>query len=404
MLRKLARAVAVLVALGVLGLAALFGLLWWEHWTPLTLPAPSGHFVVGRTTFSWINNSETDALAPAPGTKRQVLVWLWYPAAASSSSRPAEYLPASWQAAQADYSGVLLTDFLTRENSRVRVHSIADAEVSSERAPYPVVLMRAGSGAFTTDYTTVAEDLASHGYFVVGFDAPYRTFVFVQSDGSVVRRQSSENFDVLGGRQLDQTAAKLLAMWVDDTKFVTGKLQELNAGDPTGKFNGRLDMQHVGMFGHSFGGAQAMQFCHEDDRCRAAIDIDGIVFGSVVQDGLKKPGMILLSDHSREASDPSSKEVHDELESIYVRLPSGLFVTFRGANHFSFSDQILLKSRFLIAGLTALHVFGHLGPRRGLAITADYVHAFFDVYLKGVPRSQVVNLSAKYPEVQSESH
>lgn len=402
MLRKLARAVAALSAFGILGLAALFGLLWREHRTPLTLPAPSGHFAVGRTTFSWTNNSETDELAPAPGTKRQVLVWLWYPAA-RSPSRPAEYLPAPWQTAQAHYSGVLL-NFLTRDNSRVRVHSVADAEVSPERASYPVIFMRAGSGALTTDYTTLAEDLASHGYFVAGFDAPYRTFVFVQPDGSVVRRRSSENFDNLSGKELDQAAAKLLAMWVDDTRFVAGKLEELNAGDPPGKFKGRLDMQRLGMFGHSFGGAQAMEFCHEDDGCRAAIDIDGIPFGGVVQDGLKKPGMILLSDHSREASDPSGKEVHEELRSIYARLPSGLFVTIRGANHFSFSDQILLKSRFLIAGLMTVHVFGHLEPRRGLAITADYVHTFFDVYLKGAAPSEVVDLAEKYPEVESESH
>jgi predicted dienelactone hydrolase len=33
--------------------------------------------------------------------------------------------------------------------------------------------MRAGGGGLTTDYTTLAEDLASHGYIVVGFDAPY---------------------------------------------------------------------------------------------------------------------------------------------------------------------------------------------------------------------------------------
>lgn len=37
-------------------------------------------------------------------------------------------------------------------------------------------------------------------------------------------------------------------------------------------------------------------------------------------------------------------------------------------------------------------------------MTTDYVHTFFDVYLKGAPPSQLAGLAAKYPEVQTESH
>jgi len=38
--------------------------------------------------------------------------------------------------------------------------------------------------------------------------------------------------------------------------------------------------------------------------------------------------------------------------------------------------------------------------RRGLAISADYVHAFLDVYLNGAPTASLKNLSEKYPEIQ----
>jgi len=81
--------------------------------------------------------------------------------------------------------GVPLTQFLTRDLSRVRAHSVRDAEVSLQERSYPVVLMRAGLAALTTDYTSLAEDLASHGYVVVGFDAPYRSWGrrFPRTDG-----------------------------------------------------------------------------------------------------------------------------------------------------------------------------------------------------------------------------
>src|SRR5438445_2367707 len=87
-------------------------------------------------------------------------------------------------------------------------------------------------------------------------------------------------------------------------------------------FAGRFDLARLGAVGHSFGGARALHFCHDDTRCRAAIDLDGIPFGSVVADGLSKPAMFLLSDHSREMSDPESHKVLAMIQAIYDRLPS----------------------------------------------------------------------------------
>jgi predicted dienelactone hydrolase len=109
-------------------------------------------------------------------------------------------------------------------------------------------------------------------------------------------------------------------MWTSDTAFLVSRWQYLNAADPSGKFAGRLDMQRLGMFGHSFGGATALQFCHDDPRCEAGIDIDGVPYGNVVQEGLEQPFLFLLSDHSRELVDPASRQIHADVQSIYDRL------------------------------------------------------------------------------------
>ena len=86
--------------------------------------------------------------------------------------------------------------------------------------------------------------------------------------------------------------------------------------DASGRFTGRLDMTRVGIFGHSFGGATAAQFCHEDSRCKAGIDVDGAPHGSVIQAGIRQPFMFLLSDHGH-SSDPESRQIEADIQSIY---------------------------------------------------------------------------------------
>jgi len=398
--KRITKIFAALALFGFAALFALFVLLRLEHKKETTLPVPTGHFAVGRTTFAWVNNAQTDELAPSPAAKRQVVAWMWYPSASSTSAAPAEYLPAPWRAALAQSAGKLMSQYMTRDLAAVRTHSSVDPDVSPELRAYPVVILRAGGGALTTDFTTLAEDLASHGYFVVGFDAPYRTFVVVLHDGRVVSRPPANDPENMPADEANRLINRLLLLWTSDTKFVVSQLEKLNAGEPAGKFTGRLDLQRLGMFGHSFGGAQALQFCHDDSRCKAGIDIDGAPYGTVIQEGLKQPFMFLLSDHRREMADPASAKIGADLQSIYDRLPNGrLFVTIRGANHFSFSDQMLVKSQYVIGVMRALGV-SRLESRRGLAITTDYVHSFFDVYLKDAPADSLNKPAQRYPEVQ----
>src|SRR6266403_18525 len=194
------KTIVALTLLVVVGIAVVLGLLWLDHTRETALLMPTGPFAVGRTQYAWRDSAHLDALAPQPDTKRQLVVWIWYPAAPQQPQQKFDdYLLAPWRAALERQSGALLTQFLTRDLSRVLTHSISDAEVSPQQHSYPVVLMRGGHSALTTDYTTLAEDLASHGYVVVGFDAPYRTFVVVFPDGRVIARAPQNNADLLGG-------------------------------------------------------------------------------------------------------------------------------------------------------------------------------------------------------------
>ena len=163
-------------------------------------------------------------------------------------------------------------------------------------------------------------------------------------------------------------------------------------------------MERVGVFGHSLGGAIAAQFCHDNSQCKVGIDIDGIPFGRVVQEGLHQPFFLILSDHRKEKSARETPIVEDKIESLYSKLPveTRWQVMIDGANHFSFSDQMFTKSPVMIAGLRMIGVMGSLEKRRGMEISDACVHSFFDVYLKGDSTGQLAALPLRYPEVHAD--
>jgi predicted dienelactone hydrolase len=400
LLKRMLKTVAVLAVVGVAGIALILVWLRVEHGLPVTLPEPTGPFKVGRTVYHWVDTSRTDSLSPVPNQKRELIAWVWYPAAPKAAVMAADYQPAPWRAAAEPLQGVLMNKFFTRDLSLVRTHSIPDADLSPIESTYPIVLMKSGIGALATDYTTLAEDLASHGYVVVGSDSPYSTFVVVFPDGRVATRTPAGSpVHHFSPPERDRKLNELVAVWSADTRFELDQLERLNAADPSGKFRGRLNLQAVGVFGHSFGGATAAQFCHDDPRCKAGIDIDGAPFGSVIQEGLPQPFVFLLSDHG-DASDAESRQIPANIQSIRGHNRDGCsLITLRDSRHFNFSDQSLLKDRYLlrIAGAA-----GRIGERRGLAITSAYLHTFFGVYLKGAPASSLQNLPSSYPELSLE--
>ena len=187
----------------------------------------------------------------------------------------------------------------------------------------------------------------------------------------MIRRAPENNPELVSGEPFQRLANKLLTEWTADMAFTLDRL----AADH-GKLSGRLDMARVGAFGHSFGGAQALQFCRDDPRCKAAVDVDGAPLGRVVGSGAGKPVLCLLSDHGGE-TDAESRRIMADIRSL--RAP---VIVIPGANHFTFSDDGALIKSGLMRGI--LRLFGKLriDPRRQLAATAQAVHTFFDAQLK----------------------
>src|SRR4030095_12934495 len=120
-----------------LAIGTLVGLLWLEHRSGVTLPPPTGSFGVGREIHDWADSVTLDTLAPVRGTKRELLVWIGYPAAAQSGVAD-DYLPAQLRPKADPSGGANIWTLLTRDVSNVRGPSGRGAQRSPQQQSHTV--------------------------------------------------------------------------------------------------------------------------------------------------------------------------------------------------------------------------------------------------------------------------
>jgi len=77
----------ILIKIALYGFAAFVAIIillhlvfWSEHSVSLALPKPTGSYAVGRTTFDWVDSTRIDSMASKPDVRRELTVWIWYPA------------------------------------------------------------------------------------------------------------------------------------------------------------------------------------------------------------------------------------------------------------------------------------------------------------------------------------
>jgi len=358
--------------------------------TQSPLPAPAGPYEVGRTEFDWVDTSRPDP--DSPGGHREIVVWLWYPASPKHGAEAAEWMPGKW-------GELLLPDYLAKQRrsetmlseveaglkeypiSTIRTHAYSGAPILHGKKKFPVLLFEPGFGMLPFFYTTLIEDLASHGYIVAGTIPTYYTHYNVFSNGRVADTFKSTH------------ANASLPFWTGDMILTLNQLEKLNS-DTESQFHERLDFMRVGAFGHSFGGAASVQVAKDDPRVRAALDFDGTLVGDVVESGLLKP--FLMFDH------PHPGESNYHRDAVVFRDAKPAFrLTLAGSEHGFSQDWGLLPFIPTSAKKAAL---GTIDPARALTITKAYVEAFFGEYLESKKSPLLTGPSPEYPEITFETN
>jgi dienelactone hydrolase len=373
---------------------------------PVSLPAPSGAFAVGRTRAELSlgkgapeKGDTSPAVVRRSDAPSKILLWIWYPAKPGTGSGVVPYLPQPWQTVR-DSDPI---QYLWRhQNSSVKANSLEAAELAipqpsgvspvvprrgdsgrahmagaSKNEKFPLLLMMPGFGASILDYQVFAEELASNGYVVVGIAAPDSEPVLLADDGRIYHTP------------LDAPSDQLLDSWAGEMIYVLNHLQDLP--QTSLKFD-RLDLQRIGAFGHSFGGAASIQASFLDHRIKAAADLDGKLWSKSLRLGTDAPCLIVHGKPFTPGRINGASVFNGKADKYLVTIP--------GSGHFNFLDNGMMFSPILkVVSINGLRPFGELDGKEILLLNRALLLSFFDRELKQLPAPF---LESKHDQMQIE--
>lgn len=127
-----------------------------------------------------------------------------------------------------------------------------------------------------------------------------------------------------------------------------------------------------------------------DSRLVAGINLDGTMFGKVVEEGLKRPFMIFAHEGKNRTTDYS-------WEAIWPKLTGWKREAMvSGALHYAFSD---LPAVVKVFGIDAAALLGPIDGERVGVVVGTYVEAFFGKFLKNGKGKLLDGKSEEFPEV-----
>jgi predicted dienelactone hydrolase len=380
--RRVIGRVVLVVGLAVGGLAVLLTAI-----VP-ALPKPSGPHGVGSEIFRWTDTRRAETLTPNPSDHRQVVAQAWYPTEATTG-RAVPYFEA-----QGRLPGSIggLPSFMFASFSSIATHATGGPPISGAQQTWPVLLLSPGLSIPREQYTALCTDLASRGYVVVSLSSPYESSVTVLAGGHVVDQTA---YPDVTGPPPHPAVQRVINIRTADTSFALDQLSQLSHLNSRSPLAGHLDLQHVGIVGHSIGGATAVQVMAADPRFKVGVNLDGKLFGAEPAVRLDRPFLWIQSGGSQTAEYTQGRD-----RFLGGLRDGGALLTIRGSVHIGFTDApsyLTSLGRSLMGGVAGI---GSSSLADMTSMTGDTISAFVGPALgvKGGPTlSQDL---ARHPGVQ----
>lgn len=377
------------------------------------LPAPAGKYAIGRQAYDWTDSARTDQFSSGPSKHRELMVYIWYPAQASTLKTSAPYFPKADQldknpAAQSAARDIFGLAWPQIAAGSLRSHAVTNAPPLKMGGQFPVILFSHGYSATTFSYTAQIENFVSHGYVVVAIEHTDAAGLVLFPDGRIRLFRnppvSPSIHDPL--KAMIASAEEGTQIGAEDLRFVLDMLAKQKSS-----VTRMMDLGRVAAVGHSYGGTLSARACQIDAQIKACISEDGEVnpvgafFDFSDRLPLDQPFMLIEIANHPTASElarmgESQSQWNDFLEHQHQQLEAcgagsyHVLLSGSGMAHSSFSDGPVLNAPPGSAQSTV--------ALQDLLLTEDLEMNFLDENLKGNP-APLLDGTAKVPsEVQVE--
>ncbi len=367
---KTAKAIAILALTGLISACSMVI----PSVFPLdNLPVPTGPYQVGGQILYWTDEGRDEWFTEEASDKRRLVVQIWYPTSQQSGETMDYLLNADRRLPRLAAQLNLWPPIIDHMRS-VKTNAYRDAPLAlgENGQPRRLLVFSHGLGGTRNQNAVQAEELASHGYVVISTDHAYDSYFTIFEDGSTADYRSGAN-GPLTTEEFWAFRSPQLATRTADVRFMLDRVGALNAAGDA--FWQHVGVDHVGVFGHSYGGATSIMAGASDTRIDAVIALDGWMLPipeDKIDAGLKQPFLYL---GQSSWTDPINYQKLDRMMAANTGVSRKRFLA--GSIHGDFSDTPQFSSRAKRFGL-----IGDI-PREELrVILNDEIRSFFDAHVK----------------------
>ena len=304
------------------------------------------------------------------------------------------------------------------------------SDASLPEGDFPLILFSHGAFGYYQSNSSTYLELASHGYIVISMDHPYHSFFTKDTTGKtvIVDMNFIQSAMYLGNaedgevpeEEIFETTREWMNLRVADAFFVLDEVERqvgsckggsLERGALAGEGGiaadhlgeawyvkknadaqkllqvlSKVDLDKIGMMGHSLGGATSVTIGRTRGDVKAVIDLDGTMLGEELayDNGAyqyyEEPYPVPLLAINKE----SHQESIEKYGTLYVNgcvlanAKDASYTYFKGSEHMNFTD-LPLFSPFLASKLG----MGSIDAKECIKTMNGIVLQFFDHYLKG---------------------
>jgi|GEM_PF-2220088 len=259
-------------------------------------------------------------------------------------------------------------------------------EPTAANQKYPVVILSPGFGGSYLMNMTLAEELVSHGYYVINVGHTFFNSTPTFPDGKKIELMSMDTLKMESDNFLDERFKTRLNTYIkiqkDDIISILNELDNTLDKDHLNSIN----LNNIACIGYSGGGATSAETCSADTRIKAGTNINGILYGDAWSDTITQPFLYINADYS----DPKKAEIEmqggqhiiDSLMSYYTQRKLHFAensnadfyeLTLSNSTHQNFSDIALVNQDYC----------GKSNPKKCLKYTYRHILLFLDKYMKG---------------------